>query len=71
MKSKKPQLPAYVPFKHLELQLKLEDIEAKWEEAKRSYDENSTAKDMDKVLKLTVEKIQILTEISYYDCAEA
>lgn len=56
----------YVPFKFLELQLKLEDVEKRWEKAKKLYDENSSAKDVDEVLKLTVEKITILTEMSYY-----
>jgi hypothetical protein len=54
------------PFKFLELQLKLEDIEKRWKEAKESYDKNTSAKDVDEVLKLTVEKITILTEMSYY-----
>ena len=56
----------FTPFKFLELQLKLSDLEKRWEEAKKSYDENASAKDVDEVLKITVEKITILTEMSYH-----
>lgn len=56
----------FYPFKFLELQLKLEQLEERWAEVKKSYDENGTAKDVDEVLKITVEKITILTEMSYH-----
>jgi hypothetical protein len=60
--TKKPS--AMTPFRELELHLKLEDIEKKWEKAKNSYNEDGTAKDVEEVLRLTVEKIKILTELS-------
>ena len=64
-KSSTVQKPAAMtPFRELELHLKLEDIDKRWEKAKNSYNEDGTAKDVEEVLKLTVEKIKILTELS-------
>ena len=57
----------FVPFRLLELQLQLEKVELEWEEARDRYNSNrSTVEDVDNVLKLTVEKIKILTEIALY-----
>lgn len=57
----------FVPFRLLELQLQLEKVELEWEEARERYNSNkSTVEDVDNVLKLTVEKIKILTEIALY-----
>lgn len=58
---------AFIPFRLLELQLQLEKIELEWENARARYNSNkSTVEDIDDVLKLTVQKIKILTEISLY-----
>lgn len=62
---KKKEVQKITPFKLLELQLKLEEIEILWEEAKTSYTERGSVKDADEVLRLTVEKIKVLSELSY------
>lgn len=67
MKKQKTKKTTTMPFRVLELQLQLEKLEVDWEEAKNRYSSNkSTAQDVDDVLKLTVEKIKILTELSLY-----
>ena len=56
-----PKIP---PFRELELQLQLEKVEKEWELAKKKHDHDATAESMDEVLKIAVEKIKILTEMS-------
>ena len=52
------------PFRQLELQLQLEKLENQWEEAKKNYYEDDKNTDMvDEILKLSVEKIKVLSEI--------
>jgi len=52
------------PFRELELQLQLEKLEKEWEEAKKFYNkEDATAESVDEILKLSVEKIKVLSEI--------
>lgn len=51
------------PFRTLELQLKLDDLEKRWEEAKELYMTNNLEEiDTEEIVKLTVEKIRILAE---------
>lgn len=52
------------PFEYLELTLRLEEIEEMWLEAKEKYKKNATADDMNEILKLSVDKIKILSELS-------
>jgi hypothetical protein len=57
------------PFKQLELQLKLqelEEFEKKWDNASKKYDEDASVDNADEILKLAVEKIKILSEIVLY-----
>jgi hypothetical protein len=57
------------PFKQLELQLKLEELEQfedKWDAASKQYEKNKTVEDADEILKLALEKIKILSEIVLY-----
>lgn len=61
MNKNKPKISA---FRELELQLQLEKVEKEWELAKKKYDADETAESMDEVLKIAVEKIKILTEMS-------
>lgn len=52
------------PFRQLELQLQLEELEEKWEEAKNEYNKDTAnVESVDEILKLTVEKIKVLAEI--------
>lgn len=52
------------PFRELELQLQLEKLEEEWEQAKDSYNqEDATVESVDEILKLSVEKIKVLSEI--------
>jgi hypothetical protein len=52
------------PFRELELQLLLEKLEEEWEEAKKKYNkEDATVESVDEILKLSVEKIKVLSEI--------
>lgn len=53
----------FSPFRELELQLKLEKLEEEWELVKKSYDDNANVESVDEILKLTVEKIKILSEM--------
>lgn len=53
-----------IPFRELELQLQLEKLEEEWEQARDSYNsENATVESVDEILKLSVEKIKVLSEI--------
>lgn len=52
------------PFEYLELTLRLEKIEEMWIEAKQKYKTNATADDMNEILKLSIDKIKILSELS-------
>jgi hypothetical protein len=57
------------PFKQLDLQLKLqelEEFEEKWDEASKKYKDEGNVEDADEVLKLALEKIKILSEIILY-----
>lgn len=52
------------PFRQLELQLQLEKLEKEWEEAKKNYyEDNKNVEMVDEILKLSVEKIKVLSEI--------
>ena len=53
------------PFRMLELQLQFEKLEEKWEEVKKEYetDQTRTEEYTDKLIKLTAEKIKVLSEI--------
>lgn len=67
MKKNKNNILTPQPFRILDLQLQLEKLEIEWEEAKNRYSSNDgTAQDVDDVLRLTVEKIKILTELSMH-----
>ena len=53
------------PFRQLELQLQLKDIEEKWEAVKKEYENDKQSEEtIDEILKITVEKIKILAEIN-------
>lgn len=51
------------PFRELELQLQLEEVEEKWEAIKSIYTNTNDKIDAQEAIKLTVEKIKILTEL--------
>ena len=53
------------PFKGLELQLQLEEVEERWEEIKDLYTNTPPDQKIDtsEAIKITVEKIRILTEL--------
>jgi hypothetical protein len=52
-----------LPFRQLELQLMLEQVDEKWEKAKQEHDVKYTADSADEMLRLSLEKIKILSEI--------
>ena len=57
------------PFKQIELQLKLEQLENfenEWENASKRYEKNKSVEDADEILRLALEKIKILSEIVLY-----
>jgi hypothetical protein len=57
------------PFKQLDLQLKLqelEDFEERFDLASKKYKKDGTVDDADEILKLALEKIKILSEIIMY-----
>lgn len=55
----------YSAFRELDLQLKLEDVEEKWNKARDAYEEeNATSQDANEVIKLMLEKIKILKELN-------
>lgn len=58
------------PFRELELQLQLDKLEKEWEVAKKIYNDDGTAESADEILKITVEKIKVLSEI-YMNVYEA
>jgi hypothetical protein len=53
------------PFRQLELQLKLDKLDKEWEEARKIYYKNKEAnvEMVDEILKISVEKIKVLSEI--------
>ena len=52
------------PFRQLELQLQLQDLDEKWEIAKKTYNKkNADAQAVDEIIKLTAERIKVLAEI--------
>jgi hypothetical protein len=55
---------SFSPFRQLELQLLLQDLDEKWEIAKKKYSKkNADVESIDEILKLTVERIKVLSEI--------
>lgn len=59
------------PFRQLELQLQLKELDEKWELAKNKYNKkNADVEDVDEILKLTAERIKVLSEI-YMNVYEA
>jgi hypothetical protein len=59
------------PFRQLELQLQLQDLDEKWETAKKIYNKkNADVQAVDEILKLTAERIKVLAEI-YMNVFEA
>lgn len=52
------------PFRQLELQLQLQDLDEKWEIAKKTYNKkNADVQAVDEIIKLTAERIKVLAEI--------
>jgi len=52
------------PFRQLELQLQLEELDEKWEKAKKIYSKKDADVDaVEEILKLTFERIKVLSEI--------
>jgi hypothetical protein len=52
------------PFRQLELQLQLEELDQKWEAAKKNYNKkDADVESVDEILKLTAERIKVLSEI--------
>lgn len=52
------------PFRQLELQLQLKELDEKWEEAKKNYNKkDADVESVDEILKLTAERIKVLSEI--------
>lgn len=52
------------PFRQLELQLQLEELDEKWEKAKKIYSKkDADVESVDEILKLTAERIKVLSEI--------
>jgi hypothetical protein len=59
------------PFRQLELQLQLKELDEQWETAKKKYNKkNANVEDVDEILKLTAERIKVLSEI-YMNLYEA
>jgi len=59
------------PFRQLELQLQLQDLDEKWEIAKKTYNKkNADVQAVDEIIKLTAERIKVLAEI-YMNVFEA
>lgn len=55
----------YSAFRELDLQLKLEDVEKKWNKARDVYEEeNATSQDANEVIRLMLEKVKILKELN-------
>jgi hypothetical protein len=57
------------PFRMLELQLQFEKLEETWEDVKKEYQSDQTKVEeyTDKLIKLTAEKIKVLSEIYSLD----
>ena len=53
-------------FRELELQLQLNKLEEEWEIAKQTYTDDGTVESADEILKISVEKIKVLSEIYMY-----
>lgn len=52
------------PFRQLELQLQLQELDEKWEKAKKIYNKkDADVETVDEILKLTAERIKVLSEI--------
>jgi len=53
------------PFRMLELQLQFQKLEETWEDLKKEYENDQTNVEeyTDKLIKLTAEKIKVLSEI--------
>lgn len=52
------------PFRQLELQLQLQELDDKWEKAKNKYNKkDADVEAVDEILKLTAERIKVLSEI--------
>lgn len=52
------------PFRQLELQLQLQELDEKWEKAKKIYNKkDADVESVDQILKLTAERIKVLSEI--------
>lgn len=52
------------PFRQLELQLQLQELDEKWEKAKKIYNKkDADVEAVDEILKLTAERIKVLSEI--------
>jgi hypothetical protein len=53
------------PFRMLELHLQFQKLEEKWEDIKKEYenDQTNTEEYTDRLIKLTAEKIKVLSEI--------
>lgn len=52
------------PFRQLELQLQLEQLDEKWEKAKKIYNKkDADVETVDEILRLTAERIKVLSEI--------
>lgn len=52
------------PFRQLELQLQLQELDEKWETAKKNYNKkDADVESVDEILKLTAERIKVLSEI--------
>lgn len=59
------------PFRQLELQLQLKELDEKWEKAKKKYNKkDADVESVDEILKLTAERIKVLSEI-YMNVYEA
>lgn len=52
------------PFRQLELQLQLQELDEKWEKAKKIYNKkDADVEAVDEILRLTAERIKVLSEI--------
>lgn len=51
------------PFRELEVHLQLEKIEEEWETAKNIYNDTSSAESANELLKISLEKIKLLSEM--------
>lgn len=57
------------PFRQLELQLQLKKLEQQWEETKKTYNEEEVdTQSIEELLKITLEKIKVLSEMYMNGC---